>query len=309
MLVALICALLCPPVTSAQVPKSLQRCHSYPPFADEIEKLNQEVELKTTERARLKQVVVDSVTFDAPTGLPESVREKFVATLKQQEFDDDPKSAWVDEIAEVWVRGAWQDQGYFMVEETVKAKVVGGDATQQNVALTVHVNEGVQFFLGSLQFRSADPDKPLIFPKADLRKLIPLQDGDIFDADKVRQSLDSLRQLYGSEGYIDFTAEPDFDVDDARQRISLMLVLDQQNRFRISKVEVLGLDSTTESALRSEMKSGDVFDYGLLKQFLAENRAALPPDASLEDVSLEKHVRTGIVDMKFNFFTCPQAED
>jgi hypothetical protein len=91
--------------------------------------------------------------------------------------------------------------------------------------------------------------------------------------------------------------------------LSLMLVLDQQNQFRIGKVEVLGLDSTTESVLRSKMKSGDVFDDGLLKQFLAENRAALPPDASLEDVSLEKHVRTGIVDMKFNFFTCPQVED
>ncbi len=308
--VALIYALLCPPVTSAQVPKRLQRCLPYPTFADEIEALNREMKLKETESAQPEKViVVDSVTFDGPISLAESEREKLVAELKQQEFDDDPKSAWIDEIAEVWVRGAWQDQGYFKVVDTVKADVVSADATREHVALTVHVDEGLQYFLGRLEFRSTDPDEPLIFPEAELRKRFALRDGDIFDADKVRQSLDSLLQLYGSEGYIDFSAEPTFDLNDADQRISLTLGLDQQKQFRIGKVEVQGLNSPTEAALRSKMKFGEVFHFDALKQFLEDNKSALPPDASLEDVSLEKNVKTGIVDMKFNFLTCPQVED
>jgi hypothetical protein len=282
----------------------------YPTFAEELEAMNQEVELKEAQGAPpQKIVVIDSVTFDGPISLPPAVRDKMVAELKQQEFDDDPNSGWIDEIAEVWIRGTWQDQGYFKVEESVRAKVRGSDSTHEHVALTVHVDEGLRYFLGSAEFRSADPDEPLIFPKADLRKRFPLRDGDIFDADKIRKSLDAFRQLYASEGYIDFTAEPEFDVDDARQRISLMLVLDQQKQYRIGKLEVLGLNPAIENSLRSNLKSGDLFNPDVLKQFLEENKSALPSDISPEDVILTKNAKYGSVDIDLNFFTCPQVED
>jgi outer membrane protein assembly factor BamA len=99
----------------------------------------------------------------------------------------------------------------------------------------------------------------LIFPEADLRKLVELQEGDVFKADKIRKSLDAFRQLYASEGYIDFTPMPGFGVDNANQRVSLILVFDQEKQFRIGTVEVLGLNPSTEAALRSIMKTGEVF--------------------------------------------------
>jgi outer membrane protein assembly factor BamA len=254
-----------------------------------------------------KIVVIDSVKFEGPTTLPDSVRERLVTELKRRPFHTD--SDWVAEVTDDPIRGAWQDQGYFKAEVTASVKVVGGDSTHQLVALTVHVEEGPQFLLGHVEFRSTDAEQPLVFAPEDLRKLLLLQEGDIFNADKVRQSFEALRERYDSEGYIDFTAEPTFDSDDANQRVSLIIMLDQEKQYRIGEVEVLGLDAATENILGSKIKSGAVVDYDLVERFFEENRAALPRDASLSDMRVRRNVKTGIVDIMFNFFTCPQVEE
>jgi outer membrane protein assembly factor BamA len=270
--------------------------------------MKSEADLKTTaSRPEPKTVVIDSIDFDGPISLPAPIRDQLIAEANQLEID--ACSNWVDEVGEVVIRKAWQDQGYFRAEATVEARVVIDDPASQHVALTVHVDEGPQFFLGDLVFRSSDPDEPLAFGTDELRKQVPLQLGDIFDVDKIRQSFDALRQLYGSQGYIDFAAEPSFSLDDARQRISMTIVLDQETQFHIGSVEVIGLNSSAEIALRSHVKPGDLFDFNFLKRFFEKNKSTLPNDASLNDVSLKRNAKTGTVDLTFNFFTCPQIQD
>jgi outer membrane protein assembly factor BamA len=250
-------------------------------------------------------VVIDSVDFDAPITLPEQARLKLVDDLKKHEFDADSK--WLDEVAEVALRGTWQDQGYFKVVAEATARDIGGDALHEHVALTAHVEEGLQYFQGRLDIRSTDPEVPLVFTQEVLRNVYPLREGDLFDADKIRKSLDAYRQLYGPHGYIDFSAEPDFDVNDETQRVSLVLALDQQKQFRIDRLEVDGLDPRTESILRSMIKPGDVFNDDLVKEFFEENKSVLPPDAPLDDLKIEKNVKEGSVSLRFDFFTCPKS--
>jgi outer membrane protein assembly factor BamA len=48
-----------------------------------------------------------------------------------------------------------------------------------------------------------------------LRKLVPLEEGDIFNVTKIRESLDAMKKLYSSFEYINFAATPITDVDDA----------------------------------------------------------------------------------------------
>jgi outer membrane protein assembly factor BamA len=111
-----------------------------------------------------------------------------------------------------------------------------------HVSVTAHVEEGLQYRLGTIQFRSSNLDVPLAFGAEELRKQIPMNEGDVFSAAKIRASLDALNHSYRSNGYIDFVAEPLIDVDDSHQRISLIMELDQQKQFRLGKIEVFGLD-------------------------------------------------------------------
>jgi hypothetical protein len=291
------------PASHAQLPERVERCLPYPTYAQEVDAMFSKPELNNA--AAKKVVVIDSVDFDGPITLPEPARLKLVDDLKRHEFDADSK--WLDEVAEVSLRGAWQDQGYFKVIAKATARDIGGDALHEHVALTAHVEEGLQYFQGRLNIQSVDRDAPLVFTQEVLRNVYPLREGDLFDADKIRNSLDAYRQLYAAHGYIDFSAVPDFDVDDADRRISLSLELDQNKQFRIDQVEVDGLDPKTESTLRSMIKPGDVFNYELVKAFFEENKSLLPPDASLDDVKINKNVKEGIASLRFDFFTCPRS--
>jgi Surface antigen variable number repeat len=289
------------PASQAQLPERVERCLPYPTFAQELDAMYTKPELNTTSTRRV--IVIDSVDFDGPITLPEQARLKLMDDLKKHEFDADSK--WLDEVAEVALTGAWQDQGYFKVIAAATAKDTGSDALHEHVALTAHVEEGLQYFQGTLNFRSSDPDVPLAFSQEVLRNVYPLREGDVFSASKIRKSLDGYRQLYGARGYVDFTAEPEFEVNDETKRVSLMFVLDQNTQFRIDRVEVDGLDPGAESILRSMIKPGDVLDLELVKAFFKENKSVLPPDASLDDLKIKKNVKQGTASLRFDFFHLP----
>jgi hypothetical protein len=295
--------LFCAQASHAQLPERVERCLPYPTYAQEVSAMFSKPELTKSSAKRV--IVVDSVDFDGPITLPEPSRLKLVGDLKKHEFDAD--SSWLDEVAEVALRGTWQDLGYFKVVAKASARDTGGDALHEHVALTAHVEEGLQYFQGRLDIRSVDPDVPLVFTQEVLRNVYPLREGDIFDTDKIRKSLDAYRQLYAAHGYIDFSAEPDFDVNDETQRISLTLGMDQQKQFHIDKVEVSGLDPRTESILRSMIKPGDLFNYDVVKAFFEENKSVLPPDASVDDLEVKKNVKEGLASLRFDFFTCPTS--
>jgi outer membrane protein assembly factor BamA len=219
------CALLCSPPTSAQISRRLDRCLPYPTLADEIDDMRAEVRAKTVAqegaRAPAGTIVIDEVTFDGPTRLPETVRERVVAELKQRSYD--AGSQWLEEIQDASILGAWQDEGFFKALPVARAQTVSADGTVRHVSLTVHVDEGLQYKLGDVQFRSANPAAPLVFSDDELRKLIQMRDGDLLSVDKIREALDAMKALYGTRGYIDFVASPLTYVDNERGRVSLII--------------------------------------------------------------------------------------
>lgn len=301
--------LFCAPVANAQLPERIERCLPYPTYAQEVDAMFSKP-AGAVDTTPDKTFVIDSIDFDGPITLPEPAREKLVHDLKTTVFLGAPDRPELDEIAEVSIRGTWQDEGYFKVSDAVTAKDLGGDQFRRHLALMVHVDEELRYRLGKLAFQSVDADEPLVFTESELRKEIDLKEGNIFVAYKIRESLDTYRKLYASRGYIDFSAEPQFDVNDQTQRVSLTLVLDQGKQFHVGDVVVDGLNAETEEILRSTIKPGDVFRYEAVEKFIDENKSALPPDASLRDFELTlKNVKDGTVSMHFDFFTCPNRRN
>ena len=205
--------------------------------------------------------------------------------------------------------GWWEDHGYYKVKLTATAKALATDRSGQHIALRVHVEEGAQFRLGPVTFRSSDPDVPLVFPSSVLMKQFELREGDVFDSSKVRATIAALGLLYGSDGYIDCVVTPITDVDDQTGRIALILELDQEKQFRIRNIEVLTTSSVVRSSVESSIKPGDVFDVTLVQRVLKENASLLPPDVSARDMILQRDVKTATVDMRLELEPCPQLHD
>jgi outer membrane protein assembly factor BamA len=283
----------------------------YPTFAEEIEDLREEVRAKMNQGANWllpePRVSIEAIRFEGQIHLPAMVLDKLIAELKDHEFAS--SSEWLDEIQEVPIRGAWQDNGYFKVKTSAKSQLIDGDFTHLYYSVTVYVNEGLQYRLGNVSFRSSNPDIPLVFPPEQLRKFILLEDGAILSANQIRKSLEALKKFYMAYGYIDFTATPFPDVDESPARISLRVELDQQMQFRIGKVQVWGPNPEFEGLLKSKLKPGDIFNYPAVLDFLEENRSALPADVTPSDVEVRRNTKLGIVDLRFDFAACPDAAD
>jgi hypothetical protein len=93
------------------------------------------------------KMIVDDVKFDGPAHLPDSNEEReVISQLKQHMFDRG--SEGLDEVLEVGIRYAWQDQGYFKVMATGQTQIVSSDSAYEHVVVTIHVTPGQQYWLG-----------------------------------------------------------------------------------------------------------------------------------------------------------------
>ena len=303
-MVSVLSAAACALPIHAQVPPRVERCLPWPTLGQELENFRKEVraleKLPPPRRIQIKEVVIQGATQ-----MPQSVQRELIETLKKRTFEDQGNK-WIEEIQEIDARAVWQNHGYFTVQVSVKTDVETVAPELTRAKLTIHVEEGLQYRLGKLTFKNTADDF-LAFPHETLRKMIPLREGEIFNIEKIRLGLEALGRLYGSKGYIDFTPEPDTEIDKSRQQISLILWLNEQRQYVIGDVEVLGLVPHLERELRSKLLPGEVFNALVIDEFFEANKAALPADALREyTAEIKRDLEKLVVDLRFDFRNCAQ---
>src|SRR5439155_24423100 len=194
-----------------------------------------------------------------------------------------------NEIAEVPVRGALLNLGYFKVNAKAKLTVLSSEGEDVSAAVVISATPGPQYRTGDIRIECTDSGHPLIISPEVLRVLIPLQRGELFSVEKVRAGLQNLGLAYGREGYVDMTPEPDTEVDEDRKTVDLVVKIDQQVQYRVGRIEFLGVNAVTrEKLMESLPKPGEVFERTKLDEFFKVNRTILPPDVSRDDVNVER---------------------
>jgi outer membrane protein assembly factor BamA len=170
------------------------------------------------------------------------------------------------------------------------------------------VESGLRYRLGHVRFASAS-GTPLVFPDALLRKRLQLQDGDLFDVSKVRDGIQAIGAFYASRGYIDATPEPDTTVDEKSSRIDLLIKVDEQQPYRITKAKMLGLDVSAQNELKLPQEIGDAFNLALWRDFFKENKLRFPLDASPDkNMRIIRNTKDATVKVFLDFRACPQNQ-
>lgn len=250
------------------------------------------------------KLTFDDIRLDPSSDVPSDVWQSIAASIRNTDLQAHP--GWVDELQQAGVVFTLLDQGYARATATVQASNIRLDPVYQHVDLTVHIETGPQYNISGVTFRSTDPQVALLLSEAELRSLVPLQDGAPFRASKLRLAFDQLRKAYGAQGYVDFVPSPEMRFDDTSRQILLVLDLDQGKQYRIGTIAVLGLSSPLENDLRSMLRPGDVFDDQLLNDFYDSHPSELAADATPADAEVLKDVRAGTVDLVFDFRGCAQ---
>jgi len=252
------------------------------------------------------------VEFDSNDGIPADAREEISTELRSHVFERDANTAdlsdLANEIAEVGVRGALQNRGYFAATATAKLTELQSEGAELSVAATIRATPGTQYHIRDIRIESADIGFPLSMSPEVLRELIPLQRGELFNVERIRAGLENLTKVYAREGYVDMTPGPDFEIDEAHESIDMVVKIDQQAQYRVGSIEFLGVNintATQEKFMESLPKPGEIFDGTRLDEFFKVSRAILPSDASKDDVNIKRDLKTRTVAILFDFWTCP----
>src|SRR5206468_5497546 len=173
----------------------------------------------------------------------------------------------LNEDLEVGIRGLYQDHGYFKVLvkdpviENVNIDRAGlpmplpkiGRKHGKAVNIMIPIEEGERYRMGKLNIVSADPDKALSLKVDPLKAMFPLKQGDIFAINKVRDALKNYTKAYGEFGFIDFTPEPETDVDEDTKTINLTLKFDEQKQYLVRRIDFSGNTTTRDKVIRREI--------------------------------------------------------
>jgi len=216
----------------------------------------------------------------------------------------------LDEDLEVGVRGLYQDNGYFRVvvkDPVLKTTDVEGRAFPgvkhkhgKATNITIAIEEGQRYRMGTLRIVSADPDRGLTLKVDALKAMFPLKEGDIFSLGKVRKAFENYKNVYGQYGFIDFTSEPVTDADEASKRINLTLKFNEQKMYYVRRINFIGNTTTRDKVIRREIliDEGQLFNQRAWEvSILRLNQLDYFDKIKKEDAEIKRNSKESSVDI------------
>jgi outer membrane protein assembly factor BamA len=165
-------------------------------------------------------------------------------------------------------------QGY------LRARVSQIDATRSpagagrcdGAQVSIAIEDGIQY-----RWRGPAWSGNTVFAPADLDGILRLTPGDLADGSKIDLGFAAIADAYRSKGYLGVAIHSEPAFDDAGRQVAYSVRIVEGGRFRMGKLEIVGLDPELTERVTGQwqMGKGDVFDPSYAARFLADVRATL----------------------------------
>jgi outer membrane protein insertion porin family len=262
--------------------------------------------LFTGNHAFSSRKLIRAMRNDRPYAIPLYIRE---INVMSKTYDHDK----LIEDIEVGIRGIYQDNGYFKV--LVKDPIIEnvdtggfkygmpflGKSDGKAVNITIPLEEGERYNMGTLKIASSDPDKALSLKVEALKGAFPLKTGDVFSSAKIRKALKDYGDIYGQYGFIDFVATPEMDIDDAAKKIDLTMKFEEGKQYYVRRIDFSGNTTTRDKVIRRELMidEGQLFnkrawELSVLRLNQLDYFDKLEADKSAE---IKRNAKEGTVDL------------
>jgi outer membrane protein insertion porin family len=175
-------------------------------------------------------------------------------------------------------------------------------STDEALRVTVPVVEGKLFRIGELKIEGNS-----IFSEQVVRNVIGLNPGDIANGERIGKALfEDLDKLYGSQGFIQYSAEPEptfrDDPKNPKEGIAdFKITIDEGKQFTLRRLEFLGNTFTRDNVLRREVfvNEGDIYnqraiEYSVIK---LNQTGYFEPIDEKKDIERRTNEEEGLVDV------------
>ncbi len=136
-------------------------------------------------------------------------------------------------------------------------------SVDEGLRVTVPIVEGKLYRIGEMKIEGNS-----IFSEEYIRAVIGLNKGDIANGEKIGKALfENLKTIYGSQGFIEYTAEPEPEFRDDPQNpnegiVDFTITIEEGKQFALRRLEFLGNTFTRDYVLRREvlLNEGDIYN-------------------------------------------------
>jgi outer membrane protein insertion porin family len=136
-------------------------------------------------------------------------------------------------------------------------------STDEGLRVTVPITEGKLYRVGEMKIEGNS-----IFSEEAIRSYIGLQKNDVANGEKIGKALyENLKKVYGSQGFIEYTAEPTPTFKENPQKpdegiVDFVITIEEGKQFSLRRLEFIGNTFTRDNVLRREvlLNEGDIYN-------------------------------------------------
>jgi outer membrane protein insertion porin family len=138
-------------------------------------------------------------------------------------------------------------------------------SVDEGLRVTIPINEGKLYRIGEMKIEGNS-----IYSEDQVRAVIGLNKGDVANGEKIGKALfENLKKIYGSQGFIEYTAEPSPTFKDNPQNanegiVDFTITIEEGKQFTLRRLEFFGNTFTRDNVLRREVlvNEGDIYNQG-----------------------------------------------
>ncbi len=146
-------------------------------------------------------------------------------------------------------------------------------SVDEGLRITIPIVEGKLYRIGEMKIEGNS-----IYSEDQIRSVIGLNKGDVANGEKIGKALfENLKKVYGSQGFIEYTAEPTPTFKDNPQKpdegvVDFVITIEEGKQFTLRRLEFVGNTFTRDNVLRREVliNEGDIYnqsawEYSVIK--------------------------------------------
>jgi outer membrane protein insertion porin family len=145
------------------------------------------------------------------------------------------------------LRSFYMNQGY--LEFSIDSTQVSISPDKRDVYITVNITEGEKYNISKTKLAG-----DMLLPEEDLRKLVNIQDGDVFNRQKVTDASKNINDKLGEEGYAFANVNAVPEINKLEHTVAFTFFIDPGRKVYVRRINIQGNTRTRDSVVRREMR-------------------------------------------------------
>ncbi|MCI4646319.1 MAG: outer membrane protein assembly factor BamA [Hyphomonadaceae bacterium] len=158
------------------------------------------------------------------------------------------------------LRQFYQNNGYY--DFRVVSAVADLTPDQEDFYITFTIDEGEQYDFGEIKVETALEK----LNANGLRRAVAIQEGDLYQGDRIEDAIDTLTFAAGVAGYAFVDIRPRIEADPVTNKVNVTFAIDEGPRVYVERINIVGNTRTLDRVIRRELRitEGDAFNRILL---------------------------------------------